>query len=117
VAGGICSTLSNEGGSCAPPGAAIDTSASYNDGCYAGLNCIGGACIKPPGSGLACSDAGTSCDLATTFCNSATGMCETYIAPGGSCNPSDSLPCGIAATCESPNDICEGSAPSCSPTL
>jgi hypothetical protein len=116
VAAGVCAPPSDVGGPCTPRGAEINSSDSYNDGCYDGLNCVGGACVKPPSTGT-CSATGIACDLAVSFCASATNTCTAYLAPGATCNPSDTSPCGIGGSCNGTNDICQGKVPSCTPTL
>ena len=116
VATGICSTLSDVGGSCTPPPGVVNPSQNYNNGCYFGLNCVTGVCTKPPSTGP-CSTDTNQCDITVSFCDSAgTGNCLPYIAPGGTCNPADDQPCGIFGTCGT-NDICTGNAATCSPTL
>ena len=116
VEGGTCAKLSDITGGCSPPGSQINQSDDYNEGCYVGLNCITGACVRPPSSGP-CSTFSQPCDLTQSFCDSAASDdCLPYVAPGGSCDQSNSDECGLTGTC-TVNDICQSQNPSCSPTL
>jgi hypothetical protein len=113
TAAGICQTLADIGASCTAPGPDLEASADYNDGCYAGLDCVDGGCTRAPSSGP-CATGAYPCDVTATFCASATKTCQNYIPVGGPCDEGDRLPCGFDAICQ--DDVCQ-STQGCSPSL
>ncbi len=116
VAPGTCAAYADMNGSCSPQTGAFMATGSYNDGCYPGLNCVTGTCARPPSTGT-CSSLAEQCDPTVSYCASATNTCVPYVQPGGSCDSSDSEPCGLTSQCSSMNDICVSNIPTCSPTL